>query len=308
MMEKLNLDFSNPHKTITSICWIFSVLSWLLLIITNLICYHWIKVYGTVWTIYRIPIVSFKFPPWKTTDNDMGHYPVQMQQYFIYIVFTVLLLFFISAFIAYMYKSIFKKDSAFFNEMFNPCSRFHFIPILCASALFLISETLGSGDRKDRQRNIAGLVIVIIGLISMIFIYIKTDLPGDWMCALVKKGAFSCLIALEWYYLCYDIVNVRINDEWEHTKTINTCGIVFSIIIAIGALSFSIFYKDVVVAGVNLIIHIGMIIFFFSIDSGFKKKMGYNTTFDGVVFIIMSILFLVDIAFLIIVHKDQCLK
>lgn len=307
-MEKLNLDFSDSQKTITSICWILSVLSWILFIITNLICFHWIKDFGTVWTIYRIPVGIFGFAPYKTTDNSMGHYPIQMQEYFIYVVFAILLLFFIGSFIAYMYKSICNKDSAFFNEMFNTFSRFHFIPILCGCALFLIAETLGHGDRKDRERNIAGLIIVLIGLISMIFIYIKTDLPGDWMCALIKKGAYSCFITLQWYYLCYDIVNVRINDEWEHTNTINTCGIVFSIIIAIGALAFSFFYKDIVVAGLNLIIYIGMIIFFFSIDSDFKKTRGYNTAFDGIVFIIMSILFLVDIVVLIFMHKEQCLK
>ena len=152
--------------------------------------------------------------------------------------------------------------------MFNPYSRFHFIPILFGFAFFLISETLGLGDRKDRQRNIAGLIIDVIGLI---FIYVKTDLPEDWMCALVKKGAYSCLIAVEGYYFCYDIVNLRINGESDHTSTINTCGTVFSIIIALGALAFSFFFKNIVVAGVNLIIHFGMIFFFFSIDSDFKK-------------------------------------
>lgn len=308
-MEKLNLNFSDSHNTITSICWILSVLSWLLFIITNVICYHWISDFGTVWTIYSIPIGVYLYPPYKTTDNDMGHYPIQMQKYFIYIVFTILLLFFISSFCIYMYKSICNKDTSFFDEMFNNYTRFHFIPILCGAGLFLVAETLDNNwNRRDRERNIIGLILDIIGLISMILIYIKTNLPENWIYGIIKKGAYSCLIALEWYYFCYDIVNVRINDESDHTNTINTCGIIFSIVIAFGALAFSFFFKDVVVAGINFIIYIGMIVFFFSIDSDFKKSKNYNQTIDGIIYIIMSILFLAEIIFLIITHKSKCLN
>ena len=111
---------------------------------------------------------------------------------------------FLVAFVIFMMKSTCKKDSAFFNEMFGTFGKFHFIPILCGAILFLIAETLKHGkDRNDRGRNIAGMIIVIIGLCSMIFIYIKTNLPGDWMTATIKKGAYSFLIALEWYYFCY---------------------------------------------------------------------------------------------------------
>ena len=312
MMQKLNLNFSDTHNTITSICWICSVLSWLLFIITNLICYHWINDFGTVWTIYRIPIGLFMFSPFKTTDNNMGNYPIQMHKIFIFVVFTILLIIFIVAFCLYMYKSICNKDIPFFDEMFNNYTKFHFIPILFGAFLFLVAETISdNSNRKDRQRNIVGMILVIIGLASMIFIYIKTNLPSsDWKYAIIKKGAYSSLIALEWYYFCYDIVNLRINDESfdEHIKTINTCGIIFSIIIGLGALAFAFYFKDVVVAFIHLLIYIGMTAFFFGIDSDFKKILSYNTTADGIIDIAMTVLLLAEIIFLIYMHKTECLK
>ena len=311
MMQKMNLNFSDSHNTITSICWIFSVFSWVFFIITNLICYHWINDFGTVWTIYRIPIGVYKFDPYKTTDNDMGHYPIQMEKIFIFVVFSLLLLIFIISFCIYMYKSICNKDISFFDEMFNKYTKFHFIQILCGALLFLVAETISDNwNRKDRERNIVGMIIVIIGLFSMIFIYIKTNLPEDWMYASIKKGAYSCLIALEWYYFCYDIVNLRINDETpeQHVNTINICGVIFSIVIGLGALGFAFYFKDVVVASIHFIIYIGMTIFYFSIDSNFKELRHYNKTIEGIIYIIMSILLLVEIIFLIYMYKNQCLK
>ncbi len=305
-MEKANLNFSDSKSTTISICWILSVISWLLFIITNVICFHWIKDFGTVWTFYRIPIVTWVFGK-KTADNSMGTYPIQMQEMFVYIVFALLLITFIVAFVIFMMKSTCKKDSAFFDEMFGTFGKFHFIPILCGAILFLIAETLKAGrDRNDRGRNIAGMIVVIIGLGSMIFIYIKTNLPGDWMSATIKKGAYSFLIALEWYYFCYDIVNLRINDEWYHNDTIKICGIIFSIIIGLGALVFAFFFKDVVIAFVNFIIYLGMLIFFFMIDTDFRGI--YNKYADGIIDIIMAVLLLVETIFLIVKYKSECLK
>lgn len=304
-MEKANLNFSDSKNTITSICWILSVLSWITFIITNLICFHWIKDVGTVWTFYRIPIVTWKYGV-KTTDNDMGTYPVQMQEAFVYIIFILLIIMFVAAFVIFMIKSTCKREDSFFDEMFGTFGRFHFIPILCGAILFIIAETIKSWDRKDRQRNIAGMIIVIIGLGSMVFIYIKTNLPGDWMTATVKKGAFSFLIALYWYYFCYDIINLRINDESDHNNTIKICGLIFSIIIGLGALVFAYFFKDVVIAFVHFIIYLGMLIFFFMIDSDFRSR--YNKYADGIIDIIMAILLLAEGIFLIVKHKEECFK
>ena len=62
---------------------------------------------------------------------------------------------------------------------------------------FLIADTIDNGNRKDRERNIVGMVVVIISLASLIFIYVKTNLYGDWMSEIIKKGAYSSLIDFE---------------------------------------------------------------------------------------------------------------
>ena len=160
--------------------------------------------------------------------------------------------------------------------------------------------------RNDRGRNIAGMIIVIIGLCSMIFIYIKTNLAGDWMIATIKKGAYSFLIALEWYYFWYDIVNLRINDEAYHKDTIKVCGILFSIIIGLGALVFAFFFKDVVVAFVHFLFYLGMLIFFFMINADWRGN--YNKYADGIIDIIMAVLLLAEVIFLIVKYKTECLK
>ena len=58
----------------------------------------------------------------------------------------------------------------------------------------------------------AGLPISLVGLISMIFIYIFTNLKSNkwWANYFLKNGAFSCLIVLFWYNICYDIYYLRI--------------------------------------------------------------------------------------------------
>ena len=205
----------------------------------------------------------------------------------------------------YIYKSICNKDSEFYDQtMFNQFSRFHFIPILCGAILFLIAETKDNGNRKDRERNIVGMVVVIISLASLIFIYIKTNLPGDWMSAIIKKGAYSSLIAFEWYYFCYDIINLRINDESYHVTTINACGIVFAVIIGVGALIFSFYFKDVVIPGIFFIFYIAMAIFFFGIDSDFRERYEYIKYIEGIIEIIMALFSLSEAIFLIYKHKN----
>ena len=59
-----------------------------------------------------------------------------------------------------------KVCQAFFYKKTPPKyfggTKFHFIPILFGAFLFLVAETISdNGNRKDRQRNIVGMIIVI---------------------------------------------------------------------------------------------------------------------------------------------------
>ena len=304
-MVETNINFNGKDNTIKSICWILSVISWLVLIITETIGFDQLNDKYVIWTFYRIPIIDNYLLIYKAADNGMGFYPIQMQEAFIFIVFIILLCFTIIAFLYYMIKSTCNKDNSIFESMNGEITKFHFIPLFIASILFIIGESINDHD-DDKPENICGLIFVILGLFSLIFIYMKTNLPPEWLPAAIKKGTYSCLIALEWYYFCYDICNLKINNLNGKIDDIGGYSGFFSVFIGIGGLFFALFFKDIVVAVLYFIIYLGCSIFFFSIDSEIRKN--YNKTFDGVIDIFMMIFFLVEIAFILIKYKNECLS
>lgn len=307
-MVDTNINCNGKDNIIKSTFWILSIISWLLLIFTEIFAFYYLNHRYIIWTFYRIPIINFY--GYKTPDNPMGFYPIQMISGFIYIVFIILLLFTIVAFCYYLIKSTCKKDdSNIFNLMNGEWTKYHFIPLLFASGLFLIGETIGDHP-NHKSMNICGLIFVILGLASLIFITIKTELPGDWLSATIKKGTYSCLIALEWYYFCYDICNLKINNitffEEDWRKELKIYSGVFSVLMGLVGLFLALFFKDVVMGVMYFLIYLGCTIFFFSIDV--ENRKFYNKYFDGIVDIIMMILFAIEIAFIIIKYKINCLK
>ena len=55
-MEKLNLNFSGGENILKSICWILSVLSWLLFIVTGWISLRWLEDFYIIWNVKKKPI------------------------------------------------------------------------------------------------------------------------------------------------------------------------------------------------------------------------------------------------------------
>ena len=311
-MEKLNLNFNGGDNIIKSICWILSVLSWLLFIITGWISLRWLNYhpYNKVWTIHR-----YTFP------YDSPYYPIQMQSAMLYIVFILTMIIALAGFIIYMIKSTCKKNNNVFDGMMGNWARFHFCPLLCVSALFIIGECSDNPVPKGKDyfhhwkdMLVSGFVFTIIGLASLIFIYFMTDLNTDWYVVLtLKKGTYSCLIVLLWYHFCYSIYPLRELHASE-TQNINTnnwdngCGIAFSIIFGIGSLIFAFFFKDLVVAGMNCLVYIGLTAYYFQIHKEARKDKELNKNGDGAVDIIMMVASVALIVFLILTKKDDCLK
>lgn len=319
-MEKLNLNFSGGDNVIKSICWILSVLSWLLFIITGWISLRWLDYdpYNIVWTIRRYEFDSdYKKVPFSGLINY--YYPIQMQSAMLYIVFIVTMIIALAGFILYMVKSTCKKDNAVFDGMMGQWARFHFFPLLCVSALFLIGENSDIHENSHHWKDmlISNIIFTIFGLLTLIFIYIMTDLNTDWYVVLtLKKGTYSCLIVLLWYNFCYSIYGLReldydespLDDKPSMKNWKNGCGISFSIIFGLGSLIFSFFFKDLVAAGMNALIYIGLTAYYFQLDKESRKLKDLNKNGDGAVDIIMMVFSVVLIAFLIIKNKEDCLK
>ena len=238
----------------------------------------------------------------------------------------------------FFYKTICKKDDQVINGMMGQFSKFHFFPLLCASALFITGECVDNLSKEDwaddekrddhfKAMYISGLVFSIVGLASFIFIYIMTDLNTNdfWVLLLLKKGAFSCLIILMWYSFCYDIFYVHFYDKhgeneddpfeedpsnmskkmWDWKKG---CGLAFSIIFGIGSLAFSFVFKDLAACVMNLLIYIGLTVAYFRLPSEARKLKEYNKNGDGIVDIIMLVLSVAVIVLLLIKYRENCMK
>ncbi len=317
-MEKFNLNFSGGDNVIKSICWILSVLSWLLLLVTGWISFKWFAddKYAYIWTIHRFEKVDIL--------DKYNYEPFQMDKALIYVVFILVMIIVLAGFILYMIKSTCKKDEAVFNGMMGQWSKFHFFPLLCISAMFLVGEVgfdedyMKEGKHGYRDAHLTCYLFDILGLCSLIFIYIMTDLNSDWYVLLtLKKGTYSCFITLLWYYFCYDIYYLREVDSEENQNSSKDyklydwgkgCGIAFSIIFGIGSLAFAYIFKDLVVCGMNLLIYLGLTIYYFQIQKDIRNGEAGNKYGDGIVDIIMMAGSIVVIVILLITKKEECLK
>ena len=307
-----------------------SYLSWLLLVASGWASIKWldedpsldddtVHVGYTIWGFNAMRTENGKDP----LKED--YYPLQMQVSLYYICFILTLIVITGGCFVFFYKTICKKDDQVINGMMGQFSKFHFFPLLCASALFIIGEcvdNLSKEDWADQEKEddhfkamyISGLVFSIVGLASFIFIYIMTDLNTDWwVLLLLKKGAFSCLIILMWYYFCYDIYYVHEKDKPDEDDDkaldwIKGCGLAFSIIFGIGSLAFSFVFKDLVACVMNLLIYIGLTVGYFKLEKEKRKHKDANKNGDGIVDIIMLVLSVAVIVLLLIKYRENCMK
>jgi hypothetical protein len=320
-MEKLNLNFSGGDNVVKSICWIMSYLSWLLLVATGWASIKWLdeepsfidKHFGWFIWIFQATRTEGGLDPLK------GYRPFQMQVSLYYICFILTLIVITCGCVIFFVKTIFKKDDEVINGMMGQFSKFHFFPLLCASALFIIGECVDNDLDKDddhfKKMYISGLVFSLIGLASFIFIYIMTDLNTKdwWVLLLLKKGVFSCLIVLMWHCFCYSIYYVHYFDNPDeigekYNDWRKGCGLAFSIIFGVGSLAFSFVFKDIVACGMNLLIYIGLTVAYFRVPKEYRKLKERNKNGDGIVDIIMLVLSVAMAVLLMIKYREECLK
>lgn len=316
-MEKLNLNFSGGSNIVKSICWIMSYISWIMLVITSWISLKWLEDFWTIWTmaIYRNDS--------SIEDKYVYDYrPFQMHVSLVYIIFILTFIIILGGCIVFFMKTIFKPDDQVKNGMMGEFSKFHFFPLLCSSALFIIGECVDTDvDNKDHGKSMiySGFVFSILALASFIFIYIMTDLNTNdwWVLLLLKKGTYSCLIVLIWYYFCYNIYyvhrqSVNDNEDLEEIGKLpdwgKGCGLAFSIIFGIGSLVFSFIFKDLVVSCTSALIYVGLTVYYFKIDGKKRETEQLNKNGDGIVDIIMIVLSVGLFVFLLIKKREECLK
>ena len=282
---------------IKSIFLIISCVSWLLVAINNLASLKWMyngKKDASIHSVWNILISPNGF--------DDPYIPLQMNEIMIYIVFNFYYAIIFIGCVVYIIKTLIKKDQQIIEGMMGTISQFHFFPLLCAFAMTLLGEIYDEDDKKQKK-NIAftGLVISIVGVATLIFIYINTNFKNNvwWTKFCLKEGTFSCLIILFWYNFCYSIYQARILDKQEDLdKWTKGCSLAFSIIFGIGSIAFSYVFKDIMVSFMNILIYIGLVIHYFQEIGNTKRE--YNKNGDGAVDMIILMCSIILFLYLVI--------
>ena len=203
-------------------------------------------------------------------------------------------------FIIYLIFTTCKRDENLLKSMMSTKIRFHFIPFLFILLSFIFSSNTFFNIRNKYLLipSIVSLISGVFGCVLLSLIYSKTNIPCEWYIVLpIKKGCFSCLITYSWFLIIYDVISictVKITNE----KTIQVLVIVFIIINSLGALSFSLIFKDLLVLLTSLFIYRDLIANYFS---------AYGTA-AGVIVLVLMALFIAGIILLIIFHKDKLFK
>ena len=302
---------------------IISYISWLLLLVNGCVSLRWLykKKYMRVWTISVI--------------KKYEYVPLQMYHIIIYLVFNffIIILFFGCAY--FFMATLFQKNNDAINKLFKIPVSFNFFPILCAFIMFILGELKAEETKEINSIVRAGFAISLIGLISMIFIYISTEFDKEnWISnLLIKKGVFSALIILFWYNTCYDIFYLHKALRPTGKKIFNWmkgCGLAFSIIFGLGSNIFSFWYKDIIICIFNLLIYIGLAIFYYKYEAKtfnwsyyyYEQYSAYDYRYysfndkknkgDGIVDIIMICISIFLLIYLIAYHmkniKDEAMK
>lgn len=281
-----------------------SLFSFLLMIVTGIVAY------------FKLHDKENTFLFW-TIQSDNNKYTavfmsVTINPAILYISFTILLLL---ALASGAFIIIYRNDSNVKSGLFGLISRFHFMPILCASCLYIIGECYASvkEDINDAV-HCCSFFFSFIGYCSAIFIYSKLDIPSPFHVRLViKKGLFPCLMVLFLYNICFSfgfygyyrkVVSSELDSLFDWIKG---CSIAFSLIIGLINLVLSFLMKDICMAGMNFLIYLGLIIYFFSFDKEGRKLYVHGEA-EGIIEIIMAILSVTLIAFLIFKYKNTTLN
>ena len=282
---------------------LISLISFLFMVVTGVVSLfqpHDIENSIFFWTI-----MSEKNKYWNSI------LPVTMDSAILFISFSILLLLAVAAGI---FIIIYKNDNNVQSGLFGYITRYHFIPILCASCLFIIGESFTDKNVDNNVAYIFSFIFSVTGLCVIIFIYFKTEISSLFYVRLViKKGLYPCLMALFVYNICFTFGFYRIVkklkdiSEWDTLEDwIKGCSIAFCIIIGLINLVLSFVLKDICIAGMNFLIYLGLIIYFFKTDKDLRKEMNGET--EGVIEIIMAILTITLIAFLIYKYKNTTLN
>lgn len=326
-----NLDFQNDG--LRSIFWIICAFSWLSFILTNAIALLKLVIrnyededkrvsYNIIWGFLTYYI--------KKNFYLFKYFPIEWENYYLSTIFLIIFFLSIIAFGFFLYKTYFQREDYVFNGLFGTYSRYHFIPLICGTCLFLSGiiknsffRGFGEGDIKPKEyfdahlsKYVSDLIFSFIGVVSLTFIKktIKLEQPF-YIVYIIKDGFFSILLALYTYSFFYASAYIGFLNQFEkciksgkHTLcnennsnavgALKNCAIAFSLLVGIVNLGIAGYLKDFIISLMNAVIYLGLLIFFYSIKGERKKKMD-PPFIEGIFDLIVFCCSLVGIAYII---------
>ena len=288
---------------------LISIVSWLTLLVSS-----WLSL-GLPYSMkfFKIIWVTISINYEKKDSGPYSYFPIMILYEFHYAVFILACSLATIGFIIYM---LFRENGNIMELMLGQFSRFHFIPLFCISALFIIGESIDIfketyDEIEDNDGNyyyvslysiffslfkeikiIFNFAFTIIALVSLIYISIKTKVKSPWYAFLsINKGTYSCFISLLVYNFFFSIllyVNIRLLKKGKKkslTDWIKAGGIAFSLVVGIINSLLSFILKDIMISFTNIVIYTGMLIYFFKIKREERKE--FNEFADGIIDIVI---------------------
>ena len=263
----------------------FSVISWVMLIVTSLEAYFQNSLFYIFYRTYRSKSIDVQF-----IGISKLYLPITIDTSMLQSFFLIILFF---GFFNFAYYGLYKGDNSLIDPLFTNITKYHFVPLLLVSFINMNMQINNEMEEMEGEI-ITDLVFTFIALGLLGYIYIKTNLEHkNWFFILtIKKGLFSFLIVILWYNLFYASLLIGcLNCEEEILKFLKGVGIAFSILIGFGAMLFSFIFKDLIAAVTNLLIYIGMVSSFFGINGKDELQREFSGgVADGVIEIVMMVL------------------
>lgn len=238
-----NQNNSSSFYLDTNIWYILSIISWVLFLVT-------------IWNLFLTHSgVNFGFSDENYPSPLVGN--LSYTYGFIIIIGT-------TGFIFYFKKISFEKNQNLMNGMLGDISQFHCIPFFLITMILILLSTIHIS---------ACIFIIILSLLAysaFIYIYLNTYYEAEWYIVFtIKKGTFSCLIALTWYFFWGFINILNLYRDMPDINFIKNSGIVFLILIGLGNIGFGFWFKDLIILVTNFLIYNGILQYYIN---GFLGK------------------------------------
>ena len=279
--EPIYTNFRN-HKNIWQI---LSFISWVLLISAQINTIQLEIPFNYIDTLFNGRIIDY-------ADVIYCHLFPQ----FVFLTLTLI------GFIIYLIFTFYYTEERVYLGLFDKFTKFHFIPLLAISGIYMTNEELLNYETFDLAYLCINTFLSLVGIVFLIIIYVKTKFNSKWFFVLfIKKGTFSSLIMLLWGNILLNI-NIFII---AYSKSSIYALILLPIIKGIGAIVFAFIFKDIMVLFINLLYIIKIIQNYYNYYYIYADPQWIRVKTFGFIPLIMLFLTLICLLIIIIIFKQR---